>query len=81
MSVASGIAVYFIIWWTALFAVLPWGTTSAHETGAEVQPGHSPSAPLRPMLLRKLVATSVLAALIFAAFLWLKSAGFLSLFR
>ncbi len=79
MSIGSAIAIYFIIWWTALFAVLPWGTTSAHETGADVAPGHSPSAPLRPMMVRKLLATTVLAALIFAGFLWLKSSGYLSL--
>ena len=79
MSIVSAIAIYFIIWWTALFAVLPWGTTSAHETGAEVWTGHSPSAPLRPMMVRKLVATTLLAALIFAAFLWLRSSGYFSL--
>lgn len=78
MSIASAIAVYFIIWWTTLFAVLPWGTTSAHETGAEVGPGHAPSAPLRPMMIRKLVATTLIAAVIFAAFLWLKAAGYLA---
>jgi predicted secreted protein len=26
------IAIYFIIWWTVLFAVLPFGITSQHET-------------------------------------------------
>ena len=78
MSIVSGIAIYFIIWWTALFVVLPWGTTSAHETGAEVGSGHSPSAPLRPMMIRKLVATTILAGLIFVGFLALKASGYLS---
>jgi predicted secreted protein len=78
MKILSGVAIYFIIWWTTLFAVLPWGTTSAHETGAEVGPGHSPSAPLRPLMLRKVIVTTVIAAGIFAAFLWLKTSGYLS---
>jgi predicted secreted protein len=77
MSIASAAAIYFIIWWTTLFAVLPWGTTSAHETGAEVQRGTSPSAPLRPMMIRKVIATTILAALIFAGFLWLKTSDYL----
>ena len=28
MNVATGIAIYFIIWWVVLFAVLPWGVRS-----------------------------------------------------
>ena len=25
MSLVTGLAIYFIIWWVTLFAVLPWG--------------------------------------------------------
>jgi predicted secreted protein len=72
-------AIYFIIWWLVLFAVLPWGATSAHESGDEVEPGHAPSAPLKPMMLRKFVATTVIAALIMASGVWLVRSGMLGI--
>ena len=34
MSLPTSIAIYFIIWWTVLFAVLPWGVRSQQEYGA-----------------------------------------------
>jgi predicted secreted protein len=79
MSIATIFAIYFITWWLVLFAVLPWGATSAHESGAEVEPGHAPSAPLKPMMLRKFVATTVIAAVITASGAWLVRSGMLSL--
>ena len=65
MSLISGLAIYFIVWWLCLFVVLPWGVKGQHEDGA-VEPGTDPGAPLRPLLLRKMLATTVLAAIIFA---------------
>ena len=40
----TGIAIFFLIWWLALFAVLPWGIRSQHEEG-EITPGTDPGAP------------------------------------
>ena len=37
MPVTTAIAVFFLIWWVVLFAVLPWGVRSQHE-GGEVFP-------------------------------------------
>jgi predicted secreted protein len=59
-------AVYFVIWWVVLFAVLPWGVKSQDEEG-EVLAGSEPGAPVRPLLLRKLAATTVIAAIILGA--------------
>ena len=67
MSLATAIAIYFIIWWVVLFAVLPWGVRSQHEGGA-VAPGSDPGAPAVPRLKRKLVWTTIVAAVVFA--LW-----------
>ncbi|HEY6994397.1 MAG TPA: DUF1467 family protein [Xanthobacteraceae bacterium] len=67
MSLATAIAIYFIIWWVVLFAVLPWGVRSQHESGA-VAPGSDPGAPAIPRLKRKLVWTTIVAAVVFA--LW-----------
>ena len=67
MSLATSIAIYFIIWWVVLFAVLPWGVRSQHE-GGEIAPGSDPGAPSIPRLKRKLVWTTIITALVFA--LW-----------
>jgi predicted secreted protein len=68
MSVSFAIAIYFIIWWTVLFAVLPIGVRTQAEDGAVV-PGTPESAPAAPRLLRVVVLTTVISALVFAA-LW-----------
>jgi predicted secreted protein len=39
MPVATALAIFFLIWWVALFAVLPWGIKSQHE-GEDIAPGH-----------------------------------------
>ena len=63
MSVTFAIAVYFVIWWTVLFAVLPFGVRSQHDAGTRV-PGTPASAPVRPRFLQIVIATSVLAAIV-----------------
>lgn len=65
MPVTTGIAIFFLIWWVVLFAVLPWGIRSQEE-GGEVVPGTDPGAPTIPRLLRKLVWTTGVSAVIFA---------------
>jgi predicted secreted protein len=65
MSIGSGLAIYFIVWWVCLFLVLPFGVRNAHEVGEAVIPGNETGAPVHPMLLRKVVATTVLATVIF----------------
>jgi len=49
-----------------LFAVLPWGIRSQHEAG-EIVPGTDPGAPAIPNLKRKLLWTTLVSAVIFAA--------------
>jgi len=58
-----GSALYFIIWWTLLFAVLPFGIQSQHELN-QVVPGSEPGAPAHPQLGRKLLVNTVIAALL-----------------
>lgn len=72
MTWVSLIAVYFVVWWLCLFAVLPFGVRSQQEVG-EVTPGTEPGAPAVPMLVWKLAATTVLAAIVMAALVWLMS--------
>jgi predicted secreted protein len=65
MSLATAIAIYFIIWWIVLFAVLPWGVRSQEESGTVIK-GTDPGAPAIPRLGSKLIWTSIVAALLFA---------------
>jgi len=67
MTTTTAVAIFFLIWWVVLFAVLPWGVRSQHE-GGEVAPGTDPGAPILPKLGRKLIWTTVVAGAIFAAF-------------
>lgn len=71
MTIAGGLAVYFVIWWMVLFLTLPFGVRSQIEAG-EVEAGTEPGAPAMPMLLRKALWTTVLAAIVFAGvwYLW-----------
>lgn len=65
MSLVSSVAVYFVLWWLCLFVVLPFGVK--RQDSSEVTPGTDPGAPVRALLVRKALATTVLAAIIFAA--------------
>jgi predicted secreted protein len=67
MSKATFFAVFFLIWWVVLFAVLPWGIHSQHEGGA-IAPGTDPGAPVLPKIGRKLMLTTLVAGVLFAAF-------------
>lgn len=65
MSWVSSLAIFFIIWWTALFAVLPLGVRNSAEAGTQVGEGHDAGAPVVHGLRWKLVATTILALAIF----------------
>lgn len=65
MTIAIGIALYLVIWWVLLFAVLPFGVRTQAEEGAVV-PGTPESAPAKPRLLRVIVINTVIATIVFA---------------
>jgi predicted secreted protein len=67
MPITTGLAIFFLIWWLVLFAVLPWGVRSQDEHG-EVVPGSDPGAPALPKLRSKLLWTTLVALAVFAAF-------------
>jgi predicted secreted protein len=81
MTTTTAIAIFFLIWWVTLFAVLPWGVRSQHEAGgseggADVQdgaqdapgivPGTDPGAPTEFRLGRKLLWTTLVSGVIYA---------------
>jgi predicted secreted protein len=62
MAISTAIAIYFLIWWIVLFAVLPWGVRAQGEEGA---PGTDPGAPMMPRLKAKLIWTTIVASVVF----------------
>ncbi|MEZ5926656.1 MAG: DUF1467 family protein [Hyphomicrobiaceae bacterium] len=76
MSWALAIAIYLVIWATVLFAVLPFGVRTQHEAG-EIVKGSAESAPVHPRIGLKLLATTLLAAVIFAVFYLALTLGWL----
>lgn len=69
MNPISAAAVYFIIWWITLFAVLPLGLKTQAESG-EIVPGTHASAPAKPRIALVAGVTTVIATFVFAAFYW-----------
>ncbi len=65
MGLVSSIAIYFVIWWLVIFAVLPWGVQNKHEAGI-VDDVADDAAPVNPNLGKKVLATTVISAVIFA---------------
>jgi predicted secreted protein len=61
---ATGIMVYLVIWWIALFMVLPLGVRRVENPGR----GQDVGAPERPELLRKAIITTIVAAVLWLAF-------------
>ena len=64
MGWATGIIVYLVIWWIALFMVLPLGVKRVENPGR----GQEVGAPERPELLRKAIITTIVAAVLWLAF-------------
>lgn len=62
-------ALYFVLWWLCLFLVLPFGARNQSDTG-DVIKGTEPGAPILFRLWPKLLATSILAAVVLAALMW-----------
>ncbi len=67
MSLTLGIAIYVVMWWTVLFAMLPIGVRTQAEDGTVV-PGTPESAPTTPRLLRTVFLTTVVSAMLFGLF-------------
>lgn len=60
MTVFTGIVLYLMLFWLAIFAVLPFG----QKKDEVVQEGNVHSAPSNPHLKKKFMATAVIAAIL-----------------
>ena len=78
MGILLGLGVYFIIWWTVLFAVLPIGVRTQAEAGTVVV-GTPESAPASPRLLRIVAITTIVATVVFAGVYGAVESGWIDL--
>jgi len=62
MTWFSGIVVYLLVWWLVLFAVLPFWTRPDPE--GDPSAGGWRGAPEHPLLWRKLIATTLVSAVV-----------------
>jgi len=63
-STPMAVAIYFTIWFTVLFAVLPFGVRPQDEA-SEFVAGADPGAPAEPRLLAKAAWTTLISAMVF----------------
>lgn len=66
MKIGTAIAIYFVVWWIVLFAILPWGVKNAHEAGETPLEGNEPGAPVHHQMGKKALITTVVSAIVFA---------------
>lgn len=76
MAISTAIAIYFLIWWIVLFAVLPWGVRAQ---GEDAPPGSDPGAPRVPMIFAKLIWTTAVAGVLFGVLAYLYAKGWVTL--
>lgn len=72
----SQAAIFLLIWFVVLFAVLPWGVRQPTDT----EPGHDPGAPANPQLGRKALITTVISLAVWGIYFYLTQILGLSLF-
>ncbi len=64
MSIVFGVAIFFVVWWIVLFAVLPFGVRTQGEAGETVA-GTPPSAPAKFPLVRIFMINTAVSIVVF----------------
>jgi predicted secreted protein len=77
MGISTHLAIFFLIWWISLFAVLPFGIRSQHEDG-DFPEGTDPGAPVRNRIGRKLIWTTLVAAVFYVIFYFIYTSGYVT---
>ena len=75
MHPLTGLAIYFVLWWLVLFAVLPFGTRPVADPDS--QTGWR-GAPAKPHLGRKALATTLVTAILWGLLYLAITSEFLS---
>ena len=64
LSIGGSLALYFIVWWTVVFAVLPFAARRG-ALGGEAAVGAEPGAPAEPRLREHAIWTTLWSDLVF----------------
>jgi predicted secreted protein len=68
MSWTTWVGIFIVVWWLVLFTTLPFGVRNADEAGEEVVQGTETGAPVKHMIGRKILATTLIASAIVGTF-------------
>lgn len=79
-TISSILAIYFVLWWVVLFVTLPFGVHSQDEANQTIE-GTDPGAPVRTLMARKLIWTTIISAIIFAIAMVFYQLGYLNVGR
>ena len=77
MNIATSVIVFIMVWWIVLFAVLPWGV----ERVSCPEKGHDAGAPKHSAIRKKMLATTLIAFVITAVYIFLVTHGYLAFLR
>ena len=66
-DIAFGFAIYFIIWWVTLFAVLPFGVRTQDDE-KDITLGTTSSAPAKVKLRKIFLLNTLVSLIVFALF-------------
>ena len=75
MDLASIFVVYLLLWWWVFLMSLPFGV----RTSDNPLPGHATSAPERPMIWRKVLASTCIAGVLTFVVYWIIASGIFTL--
>jgi predicted secreted protein len=67
MTIATGLVLYFITYWTVLFAILPWGNKAPDVP----EDGQFGGAPINPRLKQKFIITAIVSAILWVIMFFL----------
>ncbi len=73
MYIVSGVVLFFLLWWMVIFVTLPFGNrrnVAGNIVNGEPASGHAGSAPINPHMRRKLIATTVITAILWYPTYW-----------
>jgi len=79
VGLVSGIVLYVVFWWVVFFTMLPIGVKTPGDLGEAAGEGHADSAPVRPYMWRKVLAASLIAAVLWGGYYWLQGSGLITL--
>ncbi|HVJ43204.1 MAG TPA: DUF1467 family protein [Dongiaceae bacterium] len=65
-QISAQFVVYFLCWFFCLFIVLPFGIKREENP----EPGHDAGAPANPALLKRFIATSLLALVLWGGYFY-----------